>query len=637
MSPIVTGHKGKHTPSTLPSMAAPSPLFPSIREPELSQPDMDFIIEDNVPATPINFKSAPSIPSHAFQTPSSVPRPTFHLQYTPTQLPDPCASQTPNSPTPTTPEDKCMPTIPDSQTPSSAEPEFRFIAPTTPSTPSFPPIPFGPIASVPIEDSPVLFEGLAAASTSPPSAVSVQETDPIKEVSDTFRVVNHPKSQGSDIDDPICDVLPVEPPRRFTKETRVSEPVIRTSPRRAEEATSRPRKAPKRLVRESESEDELVSQPRGRERKLPFGAKGRAKKESKKEAPNSEPAKVQSTDDAESDEAAASKPKQRAKKSRTQPRKETKKPTTSRSSRPSTPDDDSDSIDTRTVFSEERCLRPGRRRGAETEDLDSLGVEIDDEEAKPKRSRVPAKKEHLLFKGVSFVVTGMRGAHHENEAGSDDELNPDDDLISTSELCRMITKHGGQVLEDKHFFAKPYPPATRRSSSQANKPPPLILISDAPRRTLKYILAVACGVPCVRFSWVRECCDNMQTEPIEPYLLPSGRRLDGQMVTIQDPDKDLFQALRIEVAGSPHFKQGWTQVLRASGGCVVQRLFTSAESRIDAIFSDPEPADIVVRKAQALDLSLLTTEWLIQSILAQKAQKFTGRAEYYYTFPEEDN
>lgn len=39
--------------------------------------------------------------------------------------------------------------------------------------------------------------------------------------------------------------------------------------------------------------------------------------------------------------------------------------------------------------------------------------------------------------------------------------------------------------------------------------PGLVLLADKPRRTLKYILAVATGIPCVNYKWIIQCCDKV--------------------------------------------------------------------------------------------------------------------------------
>ncbi len=109
-------------------------------------------------------------------------------------------------------------------------------------------------------------------------------------------------------------------------------------------------------------------------------------------------------------------------------------------------------------------------------------------------------------------------------------------------------------------------------------------------------------------------------EAIDPvFLLKKGRSYD---------------AARIEVVGSPEFKEQWTPILSAGGAKVVQRLFSAYEN-MDLIFSDQEPSDIVWEKSKELKRPLCNVEWAIQCIISHQYIDPMSREEYRVIVEEE--
>jgi hypothetical protein len=57
-----------------------------------------------------------------------------------------------------------------------------------------------------------------------------------------------------------------------------------------------------------------------------------------------------------------------------------------------------------------------------------------------------------------------------------------------------------------------------------------ILISDKPQRTLKYISALASGVPCVHYRWFLASYQQGRVLPLQDFLLPAGYNEDAGLV-----------------------------------------------------------------------------------------------------------
>jgi len=218
------------------------------------------------------------------------------------------------------------------------------------------------------------------------------------------------------------------------------------------------------------------------------------------------------------------------------------------------------------------------------------------------KSKVPADK---MFKGLNFIVTGLVY-----------EKIEDSKQFSVT-IKKFITTHGGKVVDGPRPRKK-----VRANSSQSL--PSMILISSKETRTLKYVHALACRIPCIHYNWILHCVEQKGLIPPSQYLLPAGYSIEAdEMVPIskhfldthiEESELPLYEH-RIEVIGNPEFKSNWTEILRAAGAKVVDRLFTSNEGRIDFILSDPEPSKFMIRKAKELKKALCSTDWVIQCII----------------------
>jgi hypothetical protein len=75
-------------------------------------------------------------------------------------------------------------------------------------------------------------------------------------------------------------------------------------------------------------------------------------------------------------------------------------------------------------------------------------------------------------------------------------------------------------------------------------------------------------------------------------------------------------------------KNCWSRVVREAGGKSVERLFTTAEDRLDFILSDDDPLEINVAKVKELKMPLLTTDWLLETLILGRPVEDSGRYHY---------
>ena len=122
-----------------------------------------------------------------------------------------------------------------------------------------------------------------------------------------------------------------------------------------------------------------------------------------------------------------------------------------------------------------------------------------------------------LFKNMAFAITNIDRA---------DENGRTKHLISTN---------GGLILStglDELFHIPALPRTTSPADTNADTSFHLTaaakdvgftcLIADRHCRTVKYIQALALGIPCVSTRWITHCVAKQHILPWEPYLLPSG-------------------------------------------------------------------------------------------------------------------
>ena len=122
-----------------------------------------------------------------------------------------------------------------------------------------------------------------------------------------------------------------------------------------------------------------------------------------------------------------------------------------------------------------------------------------------------------LFKNMAFAITNIDRAN-ENER-----------------VKHLISTNGGIILStglDELFHIPALPRTTSPADTNADTTFHLTpaakdvgftcLIADKHCRTVKFIQALALGIPCLSTRWITHCLAKQRILPWEPYLLPSG-------------------------------------------------------------------------------------------------------------------
>jgi hypothetical protein len=144
----------------------------------------------------------------------------------------------------------------------------------------------------------------------------------------------------------------------------------------------------------------------------------------------------------------------------------------------------------------------------------------------------PTQRDQKLFENMAFAISFQGRKPGE----SNDQYSARMDLSAA--VARRIKQAGGRILEngfDELFEALPMgtpsssPASTSGAETEINLTPEgratgfTALIADGHSRKVKYMQALALGLPCVAARWVTTCLDRNELVDWTPYLLCAGQ------------------------------------------------------------------------------------------------------------------
>ncbi|KHN71758.1 Tumor suppressor p53-binding protein 1 [Toxocara canis] len=224
----------------------------------------------------------------------------------------------------------------------------------------------------------------------------------------------------------------------------------------------------------------------------------------------------------------------------------------------------------------------------------------------------PAREGGDIFSGIAVVVTSaMRKNKDEEQA------------FSKREVRQMIENHGGMVSDD---FTK-IPPSEK-----------VLLIADTHYRTHKYLSALARSVPCVRHQWIRDCVDQNKLLEYDDYMLPAGvSLLTNKIVPWHANNGQLLEGKRVLLSTRnfypetqmPNFSEIWAPLIQQMGATVVDRM---PPDGVDILLTDASCPDEVLAEARSFNAIIVSSEWIIQSIIHGSLPDPTAHERFQYNF-----
>ncbi|KAI9221595.1 hypothetical protein BC828DRAFT_65282 [Blastocladiella britannica] len=190
----------------------------------------------------------------------------------------------------------------------------------------------------------------------------------------------------------------------------------------------------------------------------------------------------------------------------------------------------------------------------------STAVKAASNRALPQRMSPRRRQSSRIFDGLHFVITMIKS----NDAVDGSSQIPDPDEIPMTVVSgnpqferplieRLITELGGTLVEN----------VAGLGAMNDQTHPTVFCIASAPRRSHKFLLALALGIPRISCQWVLDCFSKASLIPHTFYQLPNGNstELRGYISAIFAPSIFAGRSFAIQL---PHAaREEWRLTLTA--------------------------------------------------------------------------
>ncbi|XP_076983758.1 TP53-binding protein 1 isoform X9 [Tamandua tetradactyla] len=178
------------------------------------------------------------------------------------------------------------------------------------------------------------------------------------------------------------------------------------------------------------------------------------------------------------------------------------------------------------------------------------------------------------------------------------------------------------------------------NEAQCNTAYQCLLIADQHCRTRKYFLCLASGIPCVSHVWVHDSCHANQLQNYRNYLLPAGYSLEEQRILDWQPRDNPFQNLKVLLVSDQqqNFLELWSEILMTGGAASVKQHHSSAHNKdialgvFDVVVTDLSCPASVLKCAEALQLPVVSQEWVIQCLIVGERIGFKQHPKYKHDY-----
>ncbi|NXH14089.1 TP53B protein, partial [Bucco capensis] len=249
----------------------------------------------------------------------------------------------------------------------------------------------------------------------------------------------------------------------------------------------------------------------------------------------------------------------------------------------------------------------------------------------------PLPHNKTLFLGYAFLLT---------------MATPSDKLVNHQKLSDGPTGSSEEEEEfleiapyDKHYTAQQLRAGAGYvledfNETQCNAAYQCLLIADQHCRTRKYLLCLARGIPCVSHLWVHDSCHANQLQNYRNYLLPAGYSLQEQKLLEWHPRENPFHNLKVLLVSDQqqNFLDLWSEILMTGGAASVKQHYSSAQNKdialgvYDVVVTDTSCPAAVLKCAEALQLPVVSQEWVIQSLIAGERVGYKQHPKYKHDY-----
>lgn len=263
-----------------------------------------------------------------------------------------------------------------------------------------------------------------------------------------------------------------------------------------------------------------------------------------------------------------------------------------------------------------------------------------------------------LFEGFTVLMTSGDTSIKKRQNSDEEGLPPFDKVYMTTQ----ITRGGGRVLE-KYSEAEiilaeqgksavggqQVPSKSKKKGAALSSNTTILLISNTYCRTAKFIQCLAAGIPIVSFQWVISSCRQKKALSWKQYLLPAGELESGDLTEqnisheegILGP-RQLLTGERIFLATSTNreFSSLWQPLLDTTGAKVRVKPARSGnlnrvlDKSTTVVVGDSTIPEEELRRAEQLGIPVVSTQWVIQSLIAGKRFIYSNNPRFQIDLKE---
>ncbi|KAM4675361.1 TP53-binding protein 1 isoform 2-T2 [Discoglossus pictus] len=248
----------------------------------------------------------------------------------------------------------------------------------------------------------------------------------------------------------------------------------------------------------------------------------------------------------------------------------------------------------------------------------------------------PLPQSKTLFLGYAFLLTS---------ATSNDKLN---NLLKSQNVCTVSSEEEEEYIKSMPYNRR-YVEAQLRAGggyilenfneAQCNAAYQCLLIADQHCRTRKYFLCLASGIPCVSHVWVHDSCHANELQNFRNYLLPAGYSFQEDKILEWHESRHPFQGLRFLVVSDlqENFLEMWSEVLMTGGAASVKQHKSSDTKDValgvfDVVVSDSSCPETILKCAEALELPVISQEWIIQCLITGEHVGYDNHPKYKHDY-----
>ncbi|KAJ3350380.1 hypothetical protein GGF32_004949 [Allomyces javanicus] len=207
----------------------------------------------------------------------------------------------------------------------------------------------------------------------------------------------------------------------------------------------------------------------------------------------------------------------------------------------------------------------------------------------------PLRQVLPILSGLVFVITMSGDDDGWTMVGLPERFEPTLAKFNRDRVTELVEKHGGRIVDDL-------------DDAELDRAP-FVCLATVPKRTPKYLFALARGMPCLSCQWIVACDVQKKRVDMDMYRLPNGYSLDLQAPLSAVTRAGCMQGVTVAISGGFEYFDEWVRILQAAGAMLVDSAATATYWLIPNDFdpdtgrSDTEPPAI---------------EWAIQCLINQR-------------------